>query len=182
MSVVHGGPEVYGKRHATLAGGRLVVAYRRDTVAQMQGWGDRAEAWGLGPIGAEPTRPGKNYSPGLRSVVYLYRTDNSPAGKWNGIAGFGGGSRVPMAGVVPMGNRRWGAGTMARGLIDACRRQPAGERYARGTCLLRSAGVSQHYIARDTPDAVPRKAIDTIIDAATQALNGGNHPRGRSWR
>jgi hypothetical protein len=83
---------------------------------------------------------------------------------------------VPMAGVVPMGNRRWGAGAIARGLIDARRGQPAGERYARGRCLLRPAGVSQHHIARDTPDAVPRKAIDTIIDAATKALNGGHHP------
>ena len=87
-----------------------------------------------------------------------------------------------MAGVVPMGNRRWGAGAMARGLIDARRGQPAGKSYARGSYLLRFAGISRHYIARDTPDAVPRKAIDTIIEAATQALNGGNHPRGRSWR
>jgi len=39
---------------------------------------------------------------------------------------------------------------------------------------LFEAIYSQRQITRYKPDPVPREAIDTIIDAATKAPNGGN--------
>ena len=39
---------------------------------------------------------------------------------------------------------------------------------------LFEALYSQRHITRYKPDPVPREAIDTMIDAATKAPNGGN--------